>query len=119
MQGPSSLSNACTSITVLLERGEEQDEFSTQASQSRFPHANLFLNMSIPVEGIRLLDTGHLKKTGCYVEAAPILSVPTQPCIPVSISALSTQAGGFYVRLVHRLLSVLMNVCQKNTFTHF
>lgn len=43
--------------------------------------------------------------------AAPILSVPTQPCTLVSISALSTQAGGFYARLIHRLLSVLRNIC--------
>ena len=43
--------------------------------------------------------------------AAPILSVPAQPWIPVCVSALSTQAGGFYASLIHRLLSVLTNVC--------
>lgn len=76
MQGPSSLSNACTSITVLLERGEGEDEFSTQASQSRSPR-NLFLNMSILL-CLRNQTTGYwtLEKDGVMWRQHPFSLVP-------------------------------------------
>lgn len=54
MQGPRSLSNACTSITVLLKRGARENEFSTPIIQSHFPHANLFLHIPI-----------HLRESDC------------------------------------------------------
>lgn len=108
MQGPRSLSNACTSITALLKRGEGENEFSTSTIQSHFPCAKLFLN--IPIHVIRDWDTGHLERGGMFLSeysrtvsskfvtlpspAAPVLSVPTQPWTLASISALFTQPGG-------------------------
>lgn len=57
MQGPRSLSNACTSITALLKRGARENEFSTPIIQSHFPHPNLFSH--IPVH-LREPDWGRL-----------------------------------------------------------
>ena len=95
MQGPRSLSKACTSITALLKRDEKQNEFYINNSKS-FSSCKLFLKYTH--SHYRTLEFGTLgtgEKEGCfYVNTAGqchlslrhfrvrqhlFLSVPKQP----------------------------------------
>lgn len=125
MQGPRSLSNACTSITALLKTGKGDNKFSNFLYQ-QLSHSSQ-ANTAIRITGYRVLDTGRLEKEGVFLcehsrtisskfdtlqnPTAPILSVLTQPWTLVSTTALSTQPGGLCACLVHRLWLVLRNVC--------
>lgn len=64
----------CLHIHNCIVRKRWGREWVLHTSKAKsLPSCKPFLNMSIPVRGIRPLDTGHLKKMGYYVDTALLL----------------------------------------------